>query len=458
MTTADGPQPRFLVLLGGEDITPAVQGWQTHAGANELTTATLTLDPQILLERRLDLQGELTVRVVEPVEKLLFTGSVLEAVPVTISASLAVSGAVATYALRCLSSANLAEATAGEAAHSNLPIADLLHILTRRAGTPKERLQIEGDRDLPAEIFEVLTDVLDVQVLEPTTVAGVRLLPGDDQLREVLSSLEESPLCETLLTAQSVAVVYVEATLVHDAYEMGRRRIDEALAWLGTRAQDGTLVRAGQFWSYRRAATLARPERGELALVRGLLTGRRVLYGPAGRNRHSVKVFPGALVLAPPLAPSTRSAEHLAHLAWVRAPDLPVFEQRVQALFDCLEFYASTARPPKLFDGKAKAALKAATENVELSDAQRERVRGALDQLNSAPLMAKVVTAASEDGVALTTAEADLIASLRRARNKVSHGAASTPGREEDLRHALSIVARLLAGRASATARPKIPS
>jgi hypothetical protein len=452
LTESSPPEtPTMRVTLGGADISALVMNLQVRRAVGELGRATFSLAPEPLAELRLDWQGEVIIDAVANQQHIrMFTGAVTDALPVSLSAHSGVAGVTAMYAVRCATGTALSESNTGVVAHSGLGAADLIHILLRGVGWTPDRMSIEGDDDLPTEVFEVYSDVRDVNYLAATRISGVHLIRGSSVTRLLAEQLPEHDLREQLLKTELFALTLVDAHLVQDALEVGVQRIDETLAWLATRVQDGTTLRAGHYWPYLRHQTLAHPRRGNVTLARGLMTGRLLLRGAAGTTQpQAIDVRQGALVLAPPMPASLPPADRLAVLAWNRAREDGVFGQRVQALWDCLEFYASSTHVPRIFDDSQLGAARAAMKEIVSGETQQARLIEMIGRLNDPPLMVKIVEAARIDGVELSDIERQLLARLRRTRNRASHGSAPQQGRDEDLRHGLSVAARLLAGRAS---------
>lgn len=443
--------PTMRVTLGGADVSALVTNLQVRRAVGDLGRATFTLAPEPLATLRLDWQGEVIIdAVADQQHTRMFTGAVTDALPVSLSAHSGVAGVTAMYAVRCATGTALSESNTGVVAHNGLGAADLIHVLLRGVGWTADRMSIDGDDDLPTEVFEVYSDVRDVNYVAATRISGVRLLPGSSVIRSLVERLPEHALREQLLKTEVFALTLVDAHLVQDALEIGVQRIDETLAWLATRVQDGTTLRAGHYWPYLRRHTLAHPRRGNITLVRGPMTGRLLLRGAEGTMQpQAIDVRHGALVLAPPMPASLPPSDRLAVLAWSRAREEGAFGQRVQALWDCLEFYASSTQVPRIFDNSQLGAVRAAMKDIVSDKTQQARLIEMVGRLNDPPLMVKIVEAARIDGVELSDGERQLLARLRRTRNRASHGSAPQPGRDEDLRHGLSVAARLLAGRAA---------
>lgn len=149
--------------------------------------------------------------------------------------------------------------------------------------------------------------------------------------------------------------------------------------------------------------------------------------------------------------------DQLAVLSWSRAVQLDQFEHRVQALWDCLEFYGRKVKIPDLFDEATVQRLKDAVGTIVLSEAEAKRVAGMVSGLNSPPLMARLEYAVDADGAPVSPDDWKVLRRLRDVRNGASHGRQSDGRGRDDLAHGLSIVARMLAYRAWRLARRTFP-
>lgn len=449
--------PAAAITLGGRDISHLVQNLQTKHGVGaELGEATLVLDAAKLVSEQLDWQGELTIEATEPARVRLFTGVVEDALPVHVTPTSAVAGTTVAYAVRCVGQGViLRESRLGATAHVGMPAADVLHLILQQANWPRDRREIQGDDDLPLETFEVVAPLEGITVASPQTVGQVRLHPKDEfGIAEELGQFGLPTFTTLAERASAWAVAHLESRLTVDALETGTSRIDVALAWLGSRAQDGTIIRAGNFWPYRRSVANATIQRLPLTYCRGVATGRLWVTTPGVEEPTAVHLTTHGLWSAPPLPRSTEPAHEYALLAWARAKAPGPFERRVQALWDCLEYYASAARVPHFYNPEQIEALVDAIATVDLPPDLRRRAMEGVGKLNDPPLMVKIRHVAEADGDGLSVEEGKLLQRLRRARNDVSHGKAPGPGRAEDLRHALSVVARLLAARGVGAHRP----
>lgn len=442
--------PTAVITLGGRDISHLVQNLQTKHGVGaELGEATLALDAAKLVTEQLDWQGELIIEATEPTRVRLFTGVVEDALPVHVTPTPAVAGTTVSYAVRCVGQGViLRESRLGATAHVGMPAADVLHLILQQANWPRDRREIQGDGDLPLETFEVIAPLEGVTVASPQTVGQVRLHPKDEfGITEELAQFDLPTFTTMAERASAWAVVHLESRLTVDALDAGTSRIDVALAWLGSRAQDGTIIRAGNFWPYRRNIANATMQRLPLTYCRGIATGRLWITTPGVEEPATVNLTTHGLWSAPPLPRSIDPAHEYALLAWARAKAPGPFERRVQALWDCLEYYGAAARVPHFYTPEQVEALVDAIATVDLPPDLAPRAIEGVRKLNDPPLMVKIRHVAEADGGGLSVEEGKLLQRLRRARNDVSHGKAPAPERAEDLRHALSIVARLLAAR-----------
>jgi hypothetical protein len=81
------------------------------------------------------------------------------------------------------------------------------------------------------------------------------------------------------------------------------------------------------------------------------------------------------------------------------------------------------------------------------SEQQRQRVLKQIEGLNDPPLLARLRAVLDIDAVPYDDGEIELLSRLRRLRNSVVHGRSRELPQAEDVEHATSVVARMLAHR-----------
>lgn len=429
--------PRVRVTVGGVDVSASVETLTITTSINAIASAAFAVKAGEL-DSHLDWQGEVRVVATKPVERAMFTGVVTEAKPDQTLDRIQIS---------CRGGGVVLEEAMADRGVLAVPGVDAIHWLLRHSDWPDDRMDLQGiEEELPREVFEVVATVEGLAIAKATQVGDVRFIPSDEIVVPKVEA-QHRGLVNDLISTGTVALVHVDAWRTFDAEAAGLGRIDVALAWLDGRAQDGSAIRGSLPWAFRRVTTQARPRRGRTAFTRGCETERFILFSSETRAPNATSLSPYDSWAMPPLATSLRRSEELAILAWSRANQATITEQRVQALWDAMEYYAASTSVPRMFESETLDLLVSCTTTVDLTLDQRERVVGSLRQLNAPPLMVRMRHAAENDGVALNVTERELLARLRRARNRASHGRQSEDVRAEDLRHGLSLVARLLAAR-----------
>jgi hypothetical protein len=155
----------------------------------------------------------------------------------------------------------------------------------------------------------------------------------------------------------------------------------------------------------------------------------------------------------PPRSVTATLQDRQALLACARAASESDPLQRVQALWEAIEFYVSGVAPPTLFDSaQAKRVRKAIPGDVD--PALRQRALDLLAKINEAPLMARLNEAVRRDGVPVAESELVLLRSLRDARNDAVHGRSPALPHPDEIAHAVSVVSRMLLYRLSRRRTP----
>ncbi len=136
-------------------------------------------------------------------------------------------------------------------------------------------------------------------------------------------------------------------------------------------------------------------------------------------------------------------ADRQALLACARAGQTPDPLERIQAIWESIEFYVAGTRPEVLF---APEEVKRVRRSVpkDVDPKLRARALDLLAKINDPPLMAKLREAAIRDGAPIAESEYELLGRLRKARNDAVHGRTPKLPARENVDHAVSIVARLL--------------
>jgi len=431
LALGSGAETRF----GDIDVSPAVHGLTARSGLNNLPSAELRLDLDLLGGRPPDYFALAEIaRVALGQKNLLFTGSVLTAQPEGGSVELSLGSmpemqdrGMATFAAWMVSPP------------------EIVHGMVRSAGLRESQLNIHGLDALPLEDFEVVTPVENLQVSARVQIDEVHLLPSEDARRALARLGVAEPIADRFNEAGGHAVTFVTARRMFEAEQEALQRIDVALAWLAVGERYGSaLWPDGTPRHHERAAGRAVPRRGSMAWVRGLMTSRQWIRTP--------QLVAEATSFALDSSGQHAGARHLrlltaqerqAALALRRAGSDSEPVQAVTAIWEALEFYVAGVAMPESFSREQLRSLRRAVPK-DLPPALRQRALNTVNRLNEPPLLARLRVSSELDGVMLSDAEWDLLSSLRRARNEAVHGAQQTTVGEAEIQLGVSIVARLL--------------
>jgi hypothetical protein len=335
----------------------------------------------------------------------------------------------------------LAERIATRARAANIPIPEYVYILARSAGMPDSRLQIHGSENAPREVFQVLMPVTGVAITEAFRVGAVELVP------RLHDGHDYAALFAQFTDVACVAITYQVGDNVYQAEQEAISRIRLAVDSLLTTVLYGlSTLPNGSKYRYSRAQGRARPALADYVATRGLASDRLLIRELASEladsqldvSDHARQwnglLSPGApAVLANALSALRRAAD--AHVP-------PV--QRVQALWDAIEFLVAGAKVTRRFSAAERKALcAAATNSTPLSPDQQDRVGRVIAMLNEPSMAMKLEVTAANCGVPLRESEKELLHRLREKRNDSAHGRPSDEASEEDIRWAASIVARI---------------
>lgn len=417
--------------IGGVDLGPAVLGGQQRSKVNELPTTTLKLDATLLAGQPVDYFG--LVQIAPTTGTPGFTGNVVGATPKTDGLE-----------LECQVHPSLTETLVGGLESVNCDSRELIYLMTRTGGLSEEQINIGGLDDLLLEAIEVLIPLSGLTVTTPVRLGALSLLDPSEtaallepfsqsEMREVI----EGAQCHALYRGVNRRMLVVEQDALH--------AVDVLLAWAATRARYGlAYLPDGQPQRFRRAKALSQPKREDVVLSRGLDSGRTWLRGLSLQGPdEQIGLTPSDGDWAAPVPDALNAAQQLALAALRRATLLENAVERVQALWEAIEFYVADVRPARRFsDAEARRVRKKVPSDIDPE--LRQRVMDLLAKINDAPLMAKLREAAHRNGVPLTETEMELLARIRRVRNDTAHGRAAEVPPTEDLEYAVSVVARLL--------------
>lgn len=360
--------------------------------------------------------------------------------------------AVASF--RCTGVAPLRDMNIGGFAYDGIGTPEIIWTITREAGWPEGKIDIDGIDLLTEEEIEVLIPLRGLRVDEEIRVGATDIVPASSVNWVSMPWPTGQPaqigppdeILSALLAHGAFARARYRMARIYDAEQAGIRDAEFAAAWFSTRLRFAyACLPDRRMQPFNRANFIARPMVSSLAAVRGLTTGRRwlrvVQKSPKIVDAALPKAVDGSLDPSLPDAISGRDRE--AVLAFWRSLDVLNPLASVIALWDAIEFYAGGTAAPKLFSQEQLQSLANGIPSWMNKD-QRKRYTNILSSLNNAPLFARLRVAIEADGVPVTESEIEVLSRLRKVRNPAQHGRESRPPDPDDLRRAWSIVARLL--------------
>jgi hypothetical protein len=424
----EGPVLRF----GSVDVSHAVKNGHIHEAMNSRSTADAELDLELTAGRPIDYLSVVSFgHASGGHETVRFTGSVLEA--------RATAGAIR---LNAETAPELSEQQMGYLEMRNAIAPEAMHLAVSSGGFPEERINIEGfDEMLPLEAIEVVVPVYGIRIEEPADFGALRLVLDASS---ALEPFDQSEASAEFAAADCYLVGFEVTKRLLDAERAIVTRVDDALAWLTVRARYGlAFLPDGEPHNYRRDVARARPRRGDLVVVRGMASGRGWLREMKSHDQDVELSLDHSDPSWRPPPSSYELADRQALLACARAGRTPDPLERIQAIWEAIEFYVAGTRPEVIFDPEeVKRVRRAVPKDVDPK--LRARALDLLAKINDPPLMAKLREAATRDGAPVVEGEFELLGRLRKARNDAVHGRAPDIPLREDIDHAVSIVARLL--------------
>ncbi len=423
-----------VVQFGSVDVSYAASKVTTHEALNDRSTAEIDLRLGLLAGRPVDYLSIVTLGSKHQGQDLTrFTGNIIAA---------EVDGPLVRVAAE--TAPELTEKQVGYLEIKNAVVQEVVHLAVSTAGFPEDRINIEGlDEMLPLEGVEVVVPVLGVRVDAPVDLGPVRLVPHGEATNAV-DEFNPGSARNHFQAADAYIVGLKVAKRLIDAEREILAWADDALAWLTVRARYGlALLPDGQPQEYRRVVARSRPRRGDYVLVRGIASGRRWFRAISGHDEEVELSFdPSDLTWSSPPA-GYGLANRQALLACARAAQGDEPLERIQALWEAIEFHVAKLRPTVLFDKKeARRVRRSIPKDVD--PGLRKRALELLEKINDPPVMAKLREAVRRDGVPLAQGEFELLGRLRDARNDAVHGRTPDLPPREDIDHAVSIVARML--------------
>jgi hypothetical protein len=440
---AESPDPTDLLGLteeregavlrfGAVDVSHAVKNGHIHEALNSRSTADAELDLALTAGQPIDyLSGVSFGHARGGQETVRFTGSVLRA-----------AAGEESIRLEAETAPELSEQQMGHLEMLNAITPEAIHLAVTSGGFPEERINIEGlDEMLPLEAIEVVIPVYGIEIEEAVDFGTLRLVPD---AASALESFDQSEARAEFGGADAYLIGFEVTKRLLDAERAIVARADDALAWLTVRARYGlAFLPDGSPHDYSRNVARARPRRGDLVVVRGMTSGRAWLRALTSREQEVALSLDSTDGSWRPPPSGYELAGRQALLACARAGQTADPLERIQAIWEAIEFYVARTRPEVLFDPKeVKRVRRSLPKDVDPK--LRERALQLLEKINDPPLMAKLREAATRDGASVAESEYELLGRLRKARNDAVHGRTPELLLREDIDHAVSIVARLL--------------
>ena len=342
----------------------------------------------------------------------------------------------------------LSDQAVSDTINFGMPPLELVRTLLVQSGLTEDRFQLAGLETHQSEYFEVVSPVEGLTTTARMHLAGVVFLPSEVvHASPWLASPDiQSELHDAFTSFDTYVAAGVTATWVTDAEDAGRMRALDALALLTVEARCGLATGPdGHRQHYVRANTRVVPALADWCMVRSATTGRgwirntatRSLLGPIKVS--SMLTFPSLFSHALP------DDLRLAALAVYQAASGESTLARNLSLWNAVEFYAGTVRPPPLFTRtEGKTLLRRVVEVATWSDEQRDRLRQARANLNERPLLWRLRHRLVADLVPFTEDEFADLAELRRSRNDTVHGRHHSGPRDALIRSGTALISRAI--------------
>lgn len=434
---------RTKITFGFTDVSGALRAGEYRGTLEDRDSMTLRLDPALLPPDPVDYFGPLH----SEFRGTAGTGRPREFVGHAATAAEASDGLLD---IEAFGATLLTERLIGYFAAKDVTPHEITYVMARSAGMSDDQLSIPDLDELPTETFEVVAPIYGVTVSEATDLANVTVVPVD-RARGTLGELEFD--LDELEPADAYAVSLQTESLGFHAERNGLDAIDLAIDWLATRLRYGLAVLPdGTAQPFDRESCRALVRRGDLVAVRGLQTQRRWLRSASMDARaSSIELDPDDPLLGT-LPQQLTAADRLALASCRRAVSEREPLERVQALWEAIEYLVAGYRAPKLFAQTELDDLKAALPD-NISRALRERAEKAISELNQPPLMARLRSLIESAALPCSDAEVDLLVELRRIRNRAAHGRVAEPPAPDVLDYATAIACRLVTAKLWGEAR-----
>lgn len=344
--------------------------------------------------------------------------------------------------VQCESALQMIETLAPTVVSAGVSPQELVHLMARLSGFPESRINIQGFDQLHDSTFDVITPVTGVVVEDPLQVGPIRLLPSQAG-GVALGIADESEISIDFRNSECFACATVIGKTPFEAEGLGVAEIDVAMAWIGARTHYGHFrLPDGMLNAFQRSRGRTQPRRAPVVFVGNSDGDKRWLRETAtvSSSSHSLLTASSA-ELRPPMPANLTTREREALVSGIRAMPHGDPIQRVQALWEAVEFLVE--RPPKLFSREEIRELREAMTS-SFQGEKRDRIERLLASLNDAPLMAKLRHTVQRDGIDITEGEWSTLSRLRKARSDAVHG--DLPDRIDDseIERGVSIMSRVI--------------
>lgn len=334
---------------------------------------------------------------------------------------------------------------------------EILYAIVRNLGITDDRMNLEGFQPGPQEAFLVVAPVAGAALAGTQTISDVVITDSNP------AQLDAFPgdLAQEFSAASVWAYTPAVAETLYAVEEIGLQKLDDALSVLQLLLRFDHSAIDGELKLYSREANRAQVELRDIVLVVSFTSSRRWLRSTTDIDvpaqvemSNHVPAWSSGVTIDADLQSAIRE--------WSKAARASDRLSAVSHLWRSIESYAASTQAPALFDATDRKRLRAAMGN-EWNEYQRERLDRLVQQLNDAPLSARLQTALTRDGVRLTDADLALLLETRQLRNELEHGRGkvSAQDREANRRvaQALSIMNRVLVQRIRRTdSRTQKPS
>lgn len=432
-----GHGPQVIARVGGEER--AITSGETTAELNELARASFRVDAS---EGPVDLTAEVQLLACAPPaapggELLpIFTGHAVKA-----------RASAGSLQVEAGSGQAMVEGQVGILHVAGEVALDTVYMLCKQAG---QEVEFQGFDAAVREVFAVEMPLVGAKVSTPMRGTGVEVLPlsrlGEEEFGPFKTAIDQ--ITERWGRPSARARTYVVGTRMYDVELSATRKIESFINALSATAGYGFSQDPwGRDLPFDRGRTRARLSLLPVVFTQGLTTGRRWLHDPGGSDSTELDISSSfsnwAEILSDVPEPDVALGLSALRDAADEARSVP---ERCHALCTVLEYYATASRPPPVVSKGVKKQVLRSLASIDMTAAEKKRLREYLGQVNSPPLLARVRHQVTQDNTPLSEVEWDLLSKIRKNRNDTVHGRVQV-GAEvsaEDLRWGVSIASRLL--------------